>query len=80
MLFCCSCIAIAIGIALLYALFDVNHYIRAISTVLFARFFQKKINVLDASRIYGKQGVMTQPYCERAMRRFLLEYSLDGSR
>jgi hypothetical protein len=56
MLLCCSCIAIASGIALVYALFDVNYFIRLAFTIGFARLFQKKIKVLDRSRIYGKQG------------------------
>jgi hypothetical protein len=55
MLLCCSCIAIASGIALLYALFDVNYFIRIAFTIGFARLFQKKMKVLDGSRIYGKR-------------------------
>jgi hypothetical protein len=54
MFLCCSCIAIASGIALLYALFDVNYFIRIVFTIAFGRLFQKKIKVLDTSRIYGK--------------------------
>jgi hypothetical protein len=55
MLLLCSCIALASAIALLYALFDVNYFIRIAFTIGYARLFQKKIKVLDSSRIYGKQ-------------------------
>ncbi|XP_069697361.1 protein THEM6 [Periplaneta americana] len=53
MLLCCSCIALVSGVALLYALFDVNYFIRIIFTIGFGRLFQKKVRVLDGSTIYG---------------------------
>jgi hypothetical protein len=55
LLLCCSCVAVATGVALLYAFFDVNYFIRIAVTIGVARLFQKKIKVLDGSRIYGKQ-------------------------
>jgi hypothetical protein len=54
MLLVCSCIALASAIAFLYALFDVNYFIRIAFTIGYARLFQKKIKALDSSRIYGK--------------------------
>jgi hypothetical protein len=55
MLLCCTFIAIASGVALLFALFDVNYYIRIAFTIGFGRLFQNKIKILDRSTIYGKQ-------------------------
>jgi hypothetical protein len=55
MLLCCSCITAATGVALLYALFDVNYFIRIAFTIGFGRLFQKKIKILEGSTIYGKQ-------------------------
>jgi hypothetical protein len=55
MLLLCSCVAVASAVALLYALFDVNYFVRIAFTVGYARLFQKKIRALDSSRIYGKQ-------------------------
>jgi hypothetical protein len=54
MLLCCSCIALATGVALLYALFDVNYFIRIAFTIGFGRLFQKKMKVLEGSTIYSK--------------------------
>lgn len=40
-------------IAILYFLFDVNYFVRIILTILWGRFFEKKIKLFDTTTIYG---------------------------
>jgi len=48
---CSCCVAI---IAILYILFDVNYFLRIISTIVWGRLFEKKKKLFDTTTIYGK--------------------------
>ncbi|KAJ9597746.1 hypothetical protein L9F63_011354 [Diploptera punctata] len=50
---CYTGIAVAASVAGLYFLFDVNYFIRIALTIIFGRFFQRKIKATDKSTIYG---------------------------
>jgi len=41
-------------ILVIYVVLDVHYFVRTAATILFARYFRKKINILEPSAIYGK--------------------------